>query len=159
MALTGPEFLKKWTSAAGAGLLAAGLSLSPLSGAYGQSATDVAHTQNVCSRDASKETINIQAGQHSMCSRDVSVIVYGNADNASGAQIGAFIQKEFQNRGIPAKVFLGDTDKQNGVALRFWLKGLSYGPFSGNNWQDGFAEVQHHYPSAWATLSPRNDQG
>ncbi|MEQ8328099.1 MAG: hypothetical protein RIE84_11305 [Parvibaculum sp.] len=158
MALTKPEFLSKWTSAVGAGLLAAGLSLSPLSGAYAQSASEVAHTQDVCSRDASSESPNIQAGQHSMCTREVGIVVTGRTNQYTGEEIGQLIVQEFAKRGVPAKFFTepmpGDEHR---FAVSFALKGVVYGPF-GEDWAKGFKHVQAEYPRVWAAL-PANERG
>lgn len=156
MALTKQAFLGRWKSAAAGAAMGAAALLSPLSGAHAQS--QQIDLEEVCGRDATFETVNIQAGQHSLCTRDVAIIVSGNAGNATGAQIGAFLKSEFEKRGIPVKIFLEDTDEKIGVAMSFWLKGVNYGTFGGDNWENGFEIVESRYPQAWASLSPEADQ-
>ncbi|WP_206778006.1 hypothetical protein [Candidatus Phaeomarinobacter ectocarpi] len=109
MALTKQAILGSWRGAVTGVAMGAAALLSPLS-ATDAHAVDVnkltdEQLQEVCARDTNTETINIQAGQHSLCTRDISIIVFGNADNATGAQIGAFLEKQFAERGIPTKVF------------------------------------------------------
>ncbi|MEP2862299.1 hypothetical protein [Parvibaculum sp.] len=156
MALTKPEFLKKWTSAAAGAVMGATALFSP---AMGQDAQQVAHTQDVCTRDFSSESANVRAGQHSECSRDVAIIVTGRTDEYTGEEIGQRIVQEFAKRGVPAKFFtepmLGNEHR---FAVSYWLKGLSYGTY-GEDWANGFKQVQAEYPRVWAATQPTNERG
>jgi len=137
--------------------------LSPLSTTDAQ-AVDVnklseEQLQEACARDASTESASIQAFQHSLCHREIGVVVTGHTDDFSGDQIGQIIVNEFAKRGIAAKAFVRSMpDGATGFAVSFALKGVVYGPF-GEDWATGFKQVHAQFPQAWAAAQPANVRG
>jgi len=104
-----------------------------------------------CERYAEGQTVtpDIEAGCFSRDHPVVSVLVSGNAEGMSGSDIATYIVGEFDGAHTSAKQFL-EFPEWDGVVISYYLNGLYYGPYNGNNWRHGMNEVLSHKDDAWA---------
>jgi|GEM_PF-5751859 len=92
MALTKQGLWSKWTSAAGAGLVAAGLSLAPLSAAYGQSATQSQTTSHTTSQNQIPPEGTLVTGEQArQISEDCGVVVIHEGQDIGGTKSDAWV--------------------------------------------------------------------
>lgn len=90
----------------------------------------------------------IHASCYSEANQAVVVLVSGNTQEYSGQFIVDFVVKEFGKAHVPATGFL-DMPDWEGVTVSFFLNGDAYGPYSGEDWREGFDLVKYHAPQAW----------
>jgi len=103
----------------------------------------------VCYKLGEKEYSQaFHASCYSEVNQAVVVLVSGNTKDYSGQQIADFIIREFEKSYVPAVGFLRLPD-WDGVAMTFLLNGDAYGPYSGENWRDGFEVLKVHSAQAW----------
>lgn len=90
----------------------------------------------------------IQATCYSEINQAVVILVSGNAGDIPGQTIGEVIVKEFGKNYIPAVAFL-ENHERNKVSISYLLNGDFYGPYSGDDWQEGLTLLMRHAPQAW----------
>ena len=88
------------------------------------------------------------ASCYSEINQAVVVLVSGNTQDFSGQAIATFIVGEFEKAYVPAVGYLR-LPELDGVAMTFLLNGDAYGPYSGENWREGFEVLKAHAPQAW----------
>ena len=88
------------------------------------------------------------ASCYSELKQAVVVLVSGNAGTITGRQIANHIITEFEKSYIPSVGFLRFKERDK-VAVVFLLNGDAYGPYSGENWQEGFNTLKTHSAEAW----------
>jgi len=94
MALTKPEFLNKWTNAAGAAALGAALTLSPLSAAHAQSANA---PQATSLSQLPAEGSFVTAKEAEDISRGCGVVVIHEGRDIGGTQASAWVLRTDEN--------------------------------------------------------------
>lgn len=90
----------------------------------------------------------MEAGEYAKANSAIGIAVYGRAEDATGEQVGQFIQGVFEKQGIKSQYFLSDTEKM-GVGVSFYLKDMACGPTSLQNSVDNVRTIIQHFPEAW----------
>ena len=108
-----------------------------------------AEVSAVCHKlEGTDYSIVIHSTCYSEMKQAVVVVVTGNANGITGKQILKFITGEYEKVYVPAVGYWQFPERPKTTVL-FLLNGITYGPYSGQSWQDGFKEVRGHTTEAW----------
>jgi hypothetical protein len=90
----------------------------------------------------------MKAGEFAKSNPAVGVAVYGRSSDATGQQVGAYIQAVLAKQGIKSQLFLADSDRL-GIGVSFYIKDMSYGPTGLDKAGQNIKTVIEHFPQAW----------
>jgi len=88
------------------------------------------------------------ASCYSEVNKAVVVLVGGTPKGMTAQAVANHIVKKFESSYVPATAFLRFPETK-GVGITYLLNGDAYGPYSGENWTEGFEIVKRHAPQAW----------
>ena len=90
----------------------------------------------------------MKAGEYAKSNPAVGIAVYGRSSDATGQQVGEFIQAVLAKQGINSQLFLADSERL-GVGVSFYIKDMSYGPTGLDKAGQNIRTVIEHFPQAW----------